>query len=52
MRKSVEAVATAVSTSAGITYATEGRVWDARVGHYIVYCYAAGIGLREDCGGC
>ena len=52
VRKSVEAIATAVSTGAGITYATEGRVRDAGVGHDVVYCYAAGIGLQEDCSGC
>ena len=52
MCKSVEAIATVVCTSAGITDATEGRVWDAGVGHYVVDCHASGIGLREDCSGC
>ena len=49
MRKGLEAIATVVRTTAGITYATKGRVGDAGVGHSVIYCNAAGIGLREDC---
>ena len=51
MRESVEAITTVVSTSAGTPYAAKGRVGDAGVDHDVVYCYAARVGLREDCVG-
>lgn len=48
VREGVEAVAAVVGAGAGVADAAEGGVGDGGVGHYVVDCYAAGLGICKD----